>query len=376
MRSVRNILWLCTKEFRALLRDAVLIGIIFYAFGPGICVEGQSVGDDVSNAAVAFVDEDRSALSRAMREALYPPYFQRPDLISAADMDHLMDQGDYTFIVVIPHGLEADIRAGRIPEIQLNVDATAVQQASIGVAYIVNILTVEARRFSAAYGQATSTPVDLVVRRAFNPNGTTYWFGAILGLLNQLTMITIILTGAAIIREREHGTLEHLMVMPVRAFEIALSKVLANGVVIFLGFVLGMMVVVEDLLHVPMQGEHWLLFLGTVIYLFSASAFGILLGIVARTMAQFALLLMMTIMPMMILSGGMSPVESQPDWLQPITWLLPSRHYLDFATAIVHRGAGFEIVWPEFLATFGLGAAFFALALVLFRRSIASVGSD
>ncbi|WP_095588622.1 ABC transporter permease [Actibacterium ureilyticum] len=373
MRSIRNILWLCTKEFRALLRDAVLIAIIFYAFGPGIYVEGQSVAEDVNNAAVAFVDEDRSALSRAMAQALYPPYFQRPVMIPASTMETAMNQGLYTFIVVLPHGLEADIRAGRQPEIQINVDATATQQASIGTAYLVNILT-DAAQQVVAPDATDDSPVNLVVRRAFNSNGNTYWFGSILGLLNQLTMITIILTGAAIIREREHGTLEHLLVMPVRAFEIALSKVLANGAVIFLGFVLGMLVVIEDMLHVPMKGQHGLLFLGTVIYLFAASAFGILLGIVARTMAQFALLLMMTIMPMMILSGGMSPIESQPDWLQPITWLLPSRHYLDFATAIVHRGAGFGIVWPEFLATFGLGAAFFALALVQFRRSISSVG--
>lgn len=372
MRSIRNIMWLCTKEFRALLRDAVLIAIIFYAFGPGIYVEGQSLPEDVNNAAVAFVDEDRSTLSRAMANALYPPYFKRPVLISADTMDWAMDQGLYTFIVVIPNGFEADLKAGRGPEIQVNIDATATQQASIGTAYLTEIISDIA--IAAAYpGVDTDDYLDvgLVVRRAFNPNGNTYWFGAILGLLNQLTMITIILTGAAIIREREHGTLEHLLVMPVRAFEIALSKVLANGVVIFVGFVLGMLVVIEDLLNVPMQGQHWLLFLGTAIYLFAASAFGILLAIIARTMAQFALLLMMAIMPMMILSGGMSPVESQPDWLQPITWMLPSRHYLDFATAIVHRGAGFDILWPALLSTFGLGSAFFALALVQFRRSIA-----
>lgn len=270
----------------------------------------------------------------------------------------------------MPRGFEADVVAGKNPELQLNIDATAVQQASIGTGYIQNIVAVEANRFAAGSDEAQEGAVSLVARRSFNPTGSKVWFAAIGGLLNQLSMVTIILTGAALIREREHGTLEHLLTMPLKAYEIAVAKVVVNGAVVFVAFALSVFLVVKGALGIPIAGSTPLLLLGAAIYLFSAAAIGILLGIIAKTMGQFALLMLMTIMPMMILSGGMSPVESQPIWLQWITWLLPSRHFHSFASSIVYRGAGLDIIWPELLATLGLGGGFFAASLILFRRSI------
>ena len=149
-----------------------------------------------------------------------------------------------------------------------------------------------------------------------------------------------------------------------------MSKVWANGLVILVAFVLSMNLVVAGILDVPIAGSRLLLLSGTVIYLFAAAAIGIFLGTIAKTMAQFALLLLMIIMPMMMLSGGISPIESQPEIVQPFTWLLPSRHYMAFAQAIVFRGADLEIVWPDLVRIAGLGAVFFTLSLMLFRRSI------
>ena len=151
-------------------------------------------------------------------------------------------------------------------------------------------------------------------------------------------MLAIILTGAAILREREHGTLEHLLVMPITSFEIALSKVWATGIVNLVLFALSMVFVVEGAIGVPFAGSRLLLLMGTVVYLFAAAAVGILLATIARSMAQYGLPCMITIIPMMMLSGGMSPLESQPDWLQRITWFLPSRQYMSFAQAIAFRG--------------------------------------
>ncbi len=117
-----------------------------------------------------------------------------------------------------------------------------------------------------------------------------------------------------------------------------------------------------------------MLLLGASLYLFAASAIGILLGTVARTMAQFALLVLLIVMPMMLLSGGMSPIESQPEMLQPITALLPSRHYMSFAQAVVFRGAGLDVVWPDLLRITGLGLAFLLGSLAVFRRSLSAGG--
>jgi len=153
---------------------------------------------------------------------------------------------------------------------------------------------------------------------------------------------------------------------------LALAKVWANGVVIVAAFVCSLLFVVEGVLAVPIAGSHGLLLLGTVIYVFAAAAIGIFLGMLARTMAQFALLMLMVIFPMMILSGGMLPVESQPQWVQYVTWLLPSRHYLAIVQAIAIRGAEFTIVWQEFLTILVMGGMFLTASLFLFRRSIAT----
>ncbi len=370
MRTLINIFWLGIKEFRSVFSDMIMLFLIIWSFSFSIYEQSSAIGETVNNASIAFVDEDRSALSRKLRGALFPPYFQTPQLIESTDIDEGMDQDRYMFVVVIPPDFEADIRKGRQPSIQLNIDATTAEQAGLGSAYIQNILTDEINRFTARADATTALPVDLVIRRAFNPNGTQKWFQAIVALLDQLSMLTIVLTGAALLREREHGTIEHLLVMPLTSFQIVMSKVWANGFVILAAFTLSVFFVVERSLDVPIAGSKALLLAGTTVYLFAAAAIGIFLGTIARTMAQFAMLMMMTIIPMNMLSGGMTPIESQPEIVQYITWFLPSRHYMAFSQAVVFRGAGIDIVWPQFLTVSGLGFIFFVGSLALFRRSI------
>lgn len=374
MRTLAVIFWLGTKELRTLLGSIALMGFLIYSFTFSVYQQSQGVPEDVNRASVAFVDEDQSTLSRNLRTALYPPYFKVPEELTADKIDQSMDASRFLFVVVIPPKFESDIREGRSPEIQVNIDATAVRQAALGAGYIRSILTIEISRFFNRNDIVAELPIKLVKRKAFNPNGTNKWNRAVTGLLDQLSMLTIILTGAAILREREHGTLEHLLVMPLTSFEIALSKVWANGIVILVFFSLSMVFVVEGAIGVPFAGSRLLLLMGTVVYLFAAAAVGILLATIARSMAQYGLLCMITIIPMMMLSGGMSPLESQPGWLQRITWFLPSRQYMSFAQAIAFRGVGIKNVWPEFVAMCGLGLAAFFGSLALFRRSISATG--
>jgi ABC-2 type transport system permease protein len=373
LRRFSNIYWLGTKEVRSLLRDTVMVLLIIWAFGPGLVLRATGHSEAVNNASVAFVDEDRSQLSRRLMQSLTPPYFQAPALIEANELDEAIDQSRFTFVVVVPPSFEADIRQGRRPRLQLNVDATAVILAGTGAGYIQQMLQQELATYLEEYGSDQAAPVGLISRRAFNANGTQAWFESVVALLDQISILTIALTGAAFLREREHGTIEHLLVMPLSAWEIATAKVLANGLVIMAAFALAMALVVEWGIGVPIAGSRALLFIGAFVYLFSAAAIGIFLGTVARTMAQFALLMLLVIMPMMMLSGGMTPIESQPDWLQPITLGLPSRHFMAYSQAIVFRGAGLETVWPQLLAMAGLGSLFFLASLAMFRRSISTM---
>lgn len=372
MPSLANIFWLGVKELRSLQSDLVLVALVAYAFTMSIYTQARGTSSEVNNASIAFVDEDNSQLSLHLASCFYPPRFKPPGTLAARDIDRAMDEGRFMFVVVIPPRFEADLRAGRRTEVQVNVDATAMYQASNGASYIQRILTDEMTRYLRRSDEKLQGPMRLVIRKAFNPNGDTSWFNGIVAIINQITLLTVILTGAALIREREHGTLEHLMVMPLTAFEIAMAKVWANGLVILGAATVSLFVVVKGMLGVPVAGSVPLFLGGVAVYLFFATALGIFLGTVARTMAQFALLIILLIFTLQMLSGGSTPVESQPEWLQTLTLVLPSRHFVSFAQAIIFRGAGFEAVWPQFAAVAGIGLAFFVYAISRFRDSIAA----
>jgi len=370
METLTNIFWLGTKELRSLRSDKVLVVFVIYAFSLAIITQARGTSSEVYNASIGFVDEDQSTLSQKLVRAFYPPRFKPPVEIAAREADEAMDAGRFMFVVVIPPRYELNLRAGRRAEVQVNVDATAMLQASVGASYIQNILTSETADFLSRSNVKFAYPAQLVVRKAFNPNGDTSWFNSIVAIINQVTMLTTILTGAALIREREHGTIEHLLVMPLTALEIAMAKVWSNALVILIAVMASLTFVIRGVLQVPIAGSTGLFLFGVILYLFFATALGVFLGTIARTMAQFALLIMLILIVLQLLSGGSTPVESQPIWLQRLTFFLPSRHFVSFSQSIIYRGAGIEAVWPNFLVVALIGLAFFVYSLSQFRRSI------
>jgi ABC-2 type transport system permease protein len=371
MASGTNIWWLGLKELRSLLSDVVLVAFVIFAFTWTIYSQATGTSNEVNNASIAFADEDGSALSKELFNAFYPPRFQRPVQIRTSEVEDAMDRGRFMFVVTIPPRLEPDLRAGRHPDIQLSIDATAMQQAGIGAGYIKSIIGERISTFLQRTDQDAKDPVNLVVRKLFNPNGLSAWFSSVVAIINQLTLLTIVLTGAAVIREREHGTLEHLLVMPLTAFEIAMAKVWANGLVILIATAMSLYLVVQMALKVPFAGSHLLWFGGVILYLFFATALGIFLGTISRSMAQFALLIVLVVVVLQLLSGGSTPVESQPRWLQTLTYLLPTRHFVSFSQVIIYRGGGLGAVWRQFAMVSAVGLGFFVYSVSLFRKSIA-----
>jgi ABC-2 type transport system permease protein len=192
-------------------------------------------------------------------------------------------------------------------------------------------------------------------------------------LINIVTMLAIVLSGAAVIREREHGTLDHLLVMPLSPFEIAIAKVWANGLVILVAAGLSLWIVVRGLLGLPVVGSFALFMACMMLYLFFAMAMGLLLGTVARSMPQFGLLFILVVLPMILLSGGYTPLESMPQNLQIVMQAVPTTHFVKIAQAILFRGAGIDIVWPNLAVIVGVGGLLFALALARFRASVSQV---
>ena len=370
MERLSNVFWLIGKELKSVLGDPVMVVLILWSFVVAVMLEASGAGDTVRNASIAIVDEDYSPLTRQISSALMPPWFQEPIFLSANQASAAMDRGEIMFILTFPPDFAADTILGKGPVVQLLADATAVSQAQLGTDYIRNIVQEESVAFLSGTPEAPPEDLQLELRRAFNPNGNPVWFKSMSSLLNQLSLLTIALTGAAMLREREHGTIEHLMVMPLTPAEVALSKVLATMIVVLVAFIGSLLFVVQGLLNVPVAGSAPLLVGGAAVYLWAAAAIGMLLGTLARSMAQFALLVIMVIIPVIMLSGGMGAVESQPELVQRLTQALPSRHFLAFAKAVAFRGAGIGTVWPQLLLMAGLGAAFFAASLMLFRRSL------
>ena len=365
-----NIYYLGIKELRSLGRDPVLVLLIIWAFSFGIYSVATGESQELHNAPIAIVDEDHSMLSQRIINAFYGPYFKTPDIIRVADIDPGLDSGLYTFVLDIPPDFERDVRSGRQPELQINVDATRMSQAFIGAGYIENIVTGEINEFMLRYRAATELPIGLATRIRFNPTLNGSWFGGVMEIINQITMLSVILTGAALIREREHGTLEHLLVMPLRPMEIMLSKVWAMALVVLVAAALSLRFVVQTLLEMPIAGSVPLFLFGAMLHLFSTTSLGILLGTVARTMPQLGLLVILIIISLQMLSGSNTPYESMPETVQTLMLLAPTTHFVSFAQAILFRGAGLDIVWPSFLAVIASGTLFFLIALALFRRTV------
>lgn len=367
MRNIRNIFWLGTKELQSFLHDFVLLGLVIYAFSFAVIAQAQGNAQELHNASIGIVDEDNSELSRRIVHAFLPPYFQPPQPIAERDIVPLMNVGKYTFVIDIPPHFERDVVGGRHPGLQVNVDATAMVQAGLGSGYAQQIIATEVNDFLSRNESVPLSPVNLVVRIAFNPNVATMWFASVMGIINNVTMLAIIMSGAAIIREREHGTMDHLLAMPLSPFEIAMSKVWANGLVITVAVGLSLYLVVRAILGVPIAGSIPLFMVGVVIYLFFATAIGIFLGTVARSMPQLGLLFMLVFLPMNLLSGSNTPLESMPSWLATVMQASPSTHFVSFAQSILYRGAGLDVVWKEFVAVALIGGLFFGLALFRFR---------
>ena len=363
-----NILKLGIKELRSLARDPMMLVLIIYAFSMSIYTGANALPETLNRAALAVVDEDQSPASSRIITAFNPPYFSIPKLISQSEMDRRMDAGIDTFALDIPPNFQRDLLARKSPTIQLNVDATRISQAFTGAGYVQSIVTSEVGEFLKRYRSAASLPVDLTLRARFNQELKKAWFGAISHFMSNITMLSIVLTGAALIREREHGTIEHLLVMPVTPFEIMLSKIWSMGVVVLAASALSLMFVIHGLLAVPIEGSFAIFMAGTALYLFATTSLGIFLATQAGSMPQFGLLLMLALLPLQVLSGTLTPRESMPELIRYVMLAAPNTHFVMMAQSILFRGAGLDVVWPQFAALFAIGAILFMFSLRRFRQ--------
>jgi len=315
-----NILELGVKELRGLARDPMLMILIVYAFTLSIYAASNAIPETLNRAAIAVVDEDQSPLSSRIITAFNPPYFTIPRLITQREMDSRMDAGVDTFALDIPPNFQRDLLARKSPTLQLNIDATRMTQAFTGGGYIQSIVSGEVGEFLNRYRSSPTVPSTWRCARD-STAAQQGWFGGHQPGHHLHHMLSIILTGAALIREREHGTIEHLLVMPVTPFEIMASKIWSMASSCS-WLPRGPAVVVQGFLAVPIEARWACFLLGTTLHLFATTCMGIFLATMAapcRSSACSDVILM----PLQALSGAMTPRESMPEIIQNIMLAAP-----------------------------------------------------
>ncbi len=371
--SFSNIAYLCRKEWQSLMHDTVMIILIIFSFSFSLYSQATGISTDLRRASIGIINEDQSPLSLSFIDSLLPPYFRAVDTVTQSEAEKGLESAKYSFVLHFPTHMEADLRAGKQVTAQLMIDATIIGQAQIGAGYIQNIIQQELIRYFNMQSEA-QLPVNLIVRYSFNQERQTAWFSSITGMIQNITMLAILLTGAALIRERERGTIEHLLVMPVSALEIVMSKVIANGAVILLATLLCIQLTIRLWIGVEVNGSVTLFLIATALYLFFTTGLGLFLGTISRSMPQMGLLFILIVLPMNLLSGGFTPLESMPEILQKIMSVVPSTNYIKLAQAILFRDAGFSIVWPEMLMVTVVGLMLFIYSTLKFRNFLEHQG--
>jgi ABC-2 type transport system permease protein len=374
MERAKHIFRLGVKELISLSQDAVLIFLILYSFTFAIYTPAKSAVMDVVNASIAIVNEDDSEASRTIRDAMLPPLFLPAVEIPFSEINRAMDTAKYTFVVDVPPKFQQNLAKNRTPTLQTIVDATAMSQAGRGPGYIRKIITAAVEPYWWAASKPENQPlVKINTRARFNPNYQQSWFVAINQVINNISVLAIFLTGAAVLREREHGNIEHLLVMPLKPFELMFAKIWANGLVVVVAAMASLFLVVKGAIGVPISGSMPLFVSGLCIYLFSVTALGIMLATLVRSMPQFGLLAFPVFIIMNLLSGGNTPLESMPVFLQNAMKFVPSTHFVAFSQAVLFRSATLSMVWKDLLIMFAIGSVYTVFTLSRFRKMLAAV---
>ncbi|PLX31041.1 MAG: ABC transporter permease [Ignavibacteria bacterium] len=364
----RRLIAIIRKEFIHIFRDWRTLMIIILMPIMMIVLYGYAITLDMRNISFGVIDDARTAESRALVEAFAENGFFRawPHEVRRADIEQLFMQRDVDVVIVIPREFSETLGTDRRSSIQLIIDAADSNVGTFVHNYSEQVLQIYNRRMNG------KLPVlfELSPRIFYNPdmNSTNFFVPGLVALI--LMLISALLTSIAIAREKETGTMEQILVSPVHAREIVLGKVLPY---VLLGLLNAAMIIVSAriLFDVPLRGSLLLLGLMSLAYVFVALSFGLMISTAARTqlVAMFGTL-MATILPTIMLSGFIFPIDSMPPVLQYIANVLPATYFLIIIRAIMLKGVGLEALWSQALILTGIGILLIAAATRRFRMRL------
>lgn len=363
------------KELLQFRRDIFLLIVVIYAFSIDIYVAGSGIEMELKQAALTVADYDQSPASRDLIYSFRQPQFKYQGMEMNGDraMD-LLDAGKTMLYMEIPADFNEALLSGRPTQIQLLVDTSNSVLGSLATSYAAQIVAgfgiqKAMERLSVGGAMGGSLPmVNSAHRVWFNPNGTDRWFVPINEMLTMITMLSIMLPAAAMVREKERGTVEQLLVSPLTPLEIMLPKVLAMTMVILIGVTLAVFGVLGPVFHIPFRGNMLLFYVLTAIYVFSTAGFGLAISTVVNNLAQVGLMVIMLLSPMLLLSGAFVPPEAMPKILGYLILLSPMHHYIEIVMGIFLKGVGLDVLWPSVAGLLIVGTAVFSFGTWRFRR--------
>ncbi|MGH7505494.1 MAG: ABC transporter permease [Longimicrobiales bacterium] len=364
---------LARKEIRQLLRDPRSRGLMFVAPVIQLLLFGYAVNTDVQRAATFVVDHDRTAESRAMLQALTAGDHFR--IVGASqrsdDIGRALDAGDAVLGVEIAAGFASDLAAGRSAPVQVIVDGTNSNTATIVQANIARFAQRRAREIAARRtgGVAPEPPIDVRARAWYNPglSSRVYNVPAVIGAI--LMLMCLLLTSMAVVREREVGTLEQLVVSPVTTPQLVLGKTLPVLMVALIDLAL-ITTVARLWFDVPFRGSLFVLLAASLLFIAGGLAIGLLISTISKTQQEAFMALFLIFLPAIILSGFLLPVDTMPALFRALTLVNPLRHFLDIVRAVFLKGAGFKVLAVEFTALAALAATILGVAAWRVGRTI------
>jgi ABC-2 type transport system permease protein len=370
----RRLVSMVRKEFAQLLRDVPILVVLLWAFGGAIYLQGHATSTEIHNYPVVILDLSRSAASRELIARLHPPYFKIVGYVrSDRELVEALDLARASLALVIPPEFERDLHAGR-GSVQVISDGTLATSATIAVAHLSTITgeynqLLAARRPGARVEPGTGIPqVDARIRVEYNPNQTSAWFSSVLELLNMTTMVSMLLTASAVVREKERGTLDQLLVTPLRPAELFAAKIAPTLVIILALSFLSLVGIIRGTFGTPVRGSLLLFYSVTALYVFTVANLGIAMAVIVRNIAQAMMLLILILFPMLFLSGARFPPETMEPWLRYLSLISPMRYYIDFGYQVLFKGNGLAYVWHDLVGMFVIGALMFVFSVIRFRR--------
>lgn len=366
---------LVSKELRQLFKDRALFAYTVFIFTVDVMLAAGASSIELERAPVAVFAPEHSAASRDLAGRFRPPYFElRRQLVDEHDAAGALDRGDVRAVLSLPDHFAEDLALGRQTQVQLQVDTAQANQGFLIASY--------AERITAAFGAewaqralrregidpARLPEVRAEVRYWHNSSLNERWFNTVSELLTMLTIAAIILPAAALVREKEHGTIEQLLVAPLAPLQVVLSKVLAMVLVMLAGTAVAVLGVMHLGYGVPLRGSVPLFFSVVALFAMACAGVGIVASGFARNSGQMGLIVILVVVPMVMLSGTWNMVESMPAWLQVLTEFSPLRHFIVLAYGILIRGSELDVLWPALLKMSALGAGLFAIGVLRFRQ--------